>query len=294
MSTPINHHSEHSSTYFVQEQSHKLMREELARLDFQSKMLTAEMGGVLPEQPDPAIFQHVLDLGSGTGDWLIETAKAYPTMNELLGVDINPRMVSHAQTMARAQGVSDRVRFQTMDVLKTFALGSDQFDLVNQRLGHSYIRTWEWPLLLGECQRVSKPGGSIRLIEVETVPKSNSSAVTQLGGLLISALYEAGHSFTSDTQGITGHLDRLLQQAGLQQVQTRISPLNYRGKTPEGERFAQGWQQLLRTTLPFVRKWARVPENYEQMYDEAVHDMQQADFVATWNLLTAWGVTPEK
>src|SRR5205807_2336796 len=125
-----------------------------------------------------------------------------------MGVDIHPRMVAYAQTMAETQGVKERVQFQTMDVLKAFALDPEQFDLVNQRLGHSYIRTWEWPFLLNECQRVSKAGGTVRLTEVETVPESNSSTVTQLGKLLVSALYEAGHSFTPSAQGITSHLDR--------------------------------------------------------------------------------------
>lgn len=294
MTTPTNHHPEHPNTYFVQEQSHKLMRDELTRLGFQSKMLTAEMGGVLSEQSDSTVFQRILDLGSGTGDWLIETAKAYPAVSLLMGVDINPRMVEYAQTMARTHEVEDRVQFRTMDVLKAFPLASEQFDLVNQRLGHSYLRTWEWSSLLSECQRVSKPGGTIRLTEVETVPACNSVAVTCLGNLLISALCEAGHSFSLDAQGITGHLDRLLQKAGLWQVQTRAYPLIYRGKTEEGERFAQGFKQLLRTTLPFVRKWTQVPEDYEKIYEQAVRDMQQPDFVATWQLLTAWGVTPEK
>jgi ubiquinone/menaquinone biosynthesis C-methylase UbiE len=289
-----NHHPEHPNTYFVQDQSNKRLRDELTRLDFQSKMLTAEMGGVLSEQANPDIFHQILDLGSGTGDWLIEVAKAYPALSLLMGIEINPNMIEYAQMMATRQGVNDRVRFQVMDVLKEFELASEQFDLVNQRLGHSYIRTWEWPSLLSECQRVSKPGGTIRLTEVETVPENNSPAVTQLGGLLISALYEAGHSFTADAQGITSHLGRLLQNAGLQHVQTRVYTLNYRGSTVEGERFAQGFQQLLRLTLPFVKKWVHVPEDYDQVYAQAVHDMQQPDFVATWKLFTVWGTTPEK
>ena len=34
----------------------------------QDKMLTAEMGGVLPELSDPTQLRRVLDVGCGTGD----------------------------------------------------------------------------------------------------------------------------------------------------------------------------------------------------------------------------------
>ena len=33
------------------------------------------MGGFLPEQSDSATFRRVLDIGGGSGNWLIETAK---------------------------------------------------------------------------------------------------------------------------------------------------------------------------------------------------------------------------
>src|SRR5258708_15848139 len=75
---------EQPSTYFVQDRSNQ---EELDRLQIQDHMLTASMGGVLPEQPDPTAFQRVLDVGCGTGDWLIELAKTTPTCPSLVGVD---------------------------------------------------------------------------------------------------------------------------------------------------------------------------------------------------------------
>ena len=124
-------------------------------------MLTAKMRGVLPEQPDPKIFKRVLDIGCGTGGWLIEAAKTYPSMSMLVGVDVNSQVLEYAQTQATAQGVGDRVQFQAMDALLMLEVPASYFDLVSQRLGISYLRTWDWPKLLSEYLRVTTPGGVI-------------------------------------------------------------------------------------------------------------------------------------
>ena len=46
-------------------------------------------------------------------------------------------------------------------------------------------------------------------------------------------------------------------------------------------------------TLDF-QKLVAIPDNYEELYQQAVYEMQQPDFVATWNLLTAWGTKPQE
>jgi hypothetical protein len=46
---------------------------------------------------------------------------------------------------------------------------------------------------------------------------------------------------------------------------------------------------VFRLFLPFYRKWTRIPDNYEEIYQQALREMQQPDFVATWTYLTLWG-----
>jgi hypothetical protein len=48
-------------------------------------------------------------------------------------------------------------------------------------------------------------------------------------------------------------------------------------------------QHLYRTLRPFLQKWTRIPEDYDATYRQALVEMQQADFVATWRFHTAWG-----
>ena len=288
MSTPTNPRREHPSTYFVQDRSSE---EEITRLLIQDQMITAGMGGVLPEQPDPAIFQRMLDVGCGPGGWLIEAARTYPSMNLLVGVDVSSRMVECARAQAIAQQVSDRVEFHTMDALRMLEFPSDSFDLVNQRAGGSYLRTWDLPKLLSEFQRITRKGGVIRLTEANII-ESTSPALTRHSYLLFQAFCQAGHFFTKDWKGLTSELAHLLQKSGLQNVQTRSFTLEYRGGTAEGQRFAEDMRRFFRTIAPFLRRWSWVPEDYQDLCQQALHEMQQPDFVATWGMLTAWGRVP--
>src|SRR5579859_2345147 len=106
---------DNSNTYTVQD---RFSRENLERLLIHDRMFTSAMGGVLPEQPDPTRFQHVLDIGCGPGGWLIEAAKAYPNQSLLVGVDINEKMIAYAHAQTQASQLGDRVAFHQMDGLR--------------------------------------------------------------------------------------------------------------------------------------------------------------------------------
>ncbi len=280
---------EHPSTYFVQDRS---SQEELERLRVQDELLTRSMGGVLPEQPDATGYQRVLDVGCGTGGWLIEAAKTYPTMGRLVGVDISPRMLASARQHAQVERVADRVQFQAMDALRMLEFPTGTFDLVNQRLGLSYLRKWDWPKLLREVQRVTRAGGVVRLTESD-IATSSSPAFSRLCRCAQEAFFQAGHFVSPTHDGITNVLASLLEQAGLQQIQTRSYVLDYRAGTPEGAAFVADMQSGMRTLAPFLRKWTRLPDEYETLCQQALAELQQPETVTTLRLLTAWGRVDE-
>jgi ubiquinone/menaquinone biosynthesis C-methylase UbiE len=291
MPTPTDPKREHPSAYFVQDRT---SQDERIRVMIQDKMLTKGMGGVLPEQPDPTVFQRVLDVGCGTGGWLIELAQTYPTIPQLFGVDVSSTMVAYARAEAEAQQVSNRVTFYVGDALRALDFPSNFFDLINQRLGMSYLRTWEWPNLLHECRRVARSKGVIRLTETKMNGPKTSSALTRLGTLFRDVSYHAGHLFTPEDDGVTSQLSSLLQRQSLLHIQTREHVLHYQAGTPEMQLFSEDMARLYRNALPFMRKWTRVPDDYEETYQQALVEMQQADFSADWPLLTAWGTVPPK
>ena len=80
-----------------------------------------------------------------------------------------------------------------------------------------------------------------------------------------------------------------MRQQGIQNVQTQERRLEYRAGTQAGHLFVEDWKHLYQVFLPFLRKWTRVPEDYEQIYQQMLREMQQPNFAVTMCLLTAWG-----
>lgn len=289
MSTQDDPRQEHPSTYAVQDRSNE---DELIRLDFQDRMLNTSMGGVLPEQPAPETFRRILDVACGTGAWLIEIAKTYPQATLLIGADISKRMVTYASSQAAHEGVNDRVEFHTMDALRMLEFPGGYFDLVNQRLGMSYLRTWDWPKLLQEFMRVTQQGGTIRLTESDVLIESTSPALMSSNEIFLQSLIRAGHLFTPDRLGIVNALPSLLSRHGCKEVQTHTHLLEYRAGTPQWQVFFEDMKRVMQNFAPFARKLSKMPEDAEELGQQAIEEMQRPDFLATWRLVTAWGTRP--
>jgi len=290
MSTrPDPQRQQYSGTYFVQDRHSE---EELLRIAGQDRLVTASMGGVLAEQADPSAFQYVLDIACGSGGWAIEAAETYPEMT-LVGIDSSKRMIEYASEQAIAHQVDGRVEFHVMDALGILAFPDASFDLVNMRFALSFVRTWDWPRLLRELQRVLRPGGVVRLTDEEIIHQSTSPAAMQFCEMLLCALYRAGHLFAQESTGLTAHLAPLLSQHGYQQVQTRGYALQYRAGTAEGQAYIEDGIRVFRTLRPFLQKWGCLSKDFDDIHRQALEELQQPDFRATWHLLSAWGIKPK-
>ncbi len=281
--------NDNPSTYFVQDRKNQ---KELTRLANQDRMITTAMGGVLPEQPDPTIFHRVLDVACGTGSWAIEAAQTYPEMS-LVGIDISQRMIKYACAQAKAHHVDDRVEFRVMDALGPLDFPAASFDLVNLRFGLSFVRTWDWPKLLTELLRITRAGGVVRVTDCALVHQSNSPTETQILKMAQCAFYRAGHLLTDESTGLIDHLPWLLYQCGCEGVQTKAYAIEYRAGTSDGEAFVEDMRLGAQTARPFFQKWGCASENYDIICQQALEEMRQPDFHATWNQLTAWGSKPK-
>ncbi len=290
MPTPHDHgphKNENQSTYFVY---NKQQKDELIRLTHQDHIVTKAMGGALAEQADPAAFHRILDVACGPGGWIMEAAQMYPTMS-LVGIDISQRMIEYARS--QAESVANRVEFHVMDaLLYPLAFPDASFDLVNLRLGVSFLRTWDWPNLFSELLRITRPGGIIRVTDSEVITQSNSPSLTRLQEMAVCAFFGAGHLFAQESTGLIAHLKPLFTRYGMRQVQEKAHALKFQARTAEGQAYCEDMWRIYQSICPFLQKWGCYDQNYDAIYQQARHEMQQPDFHVTWNLLTVWGRKP--
>jgi hypothetical protein len=139
---------------------------------------------------------------------------------------------------------------------------------------------------------VCRPGGIIRITEPNLNVESSSPALTKLYGIALETSYLSGRLFARDGSGITGELVRLMTQHGIQNVKSKLHTLVYRAGTESGQCYYEDVARFFRVAMPFFQKWTHVPANYEKLYQQALTEMQQPDFVATMTLLSVWGTGP--
>lgn len=280
--------SQSENTYVIDTESGA----EMARLLEQDRLITKSMGGLFQTGLDLSSVQYVLDIACGPGGWASEVAFAHPKM-EVIGIDISQRMIRYAQAQAKAQGL-DNVQFRVMDALKPLDFPDHSFDLVNARFLFAVMPKAAWPLMLRECQRITRPGGMIRLTECE-MPISNSPALEKLTAIFIRALYLVEQSFSPDGRliAITPMLGPLLQEAGYEQIQKMTYGLDFSAGTAGYHTFYHDWEVAFKLAQPFlIKTGVTSQEEIDQLYQQMLLEMYADTFSMIWFLLSACGTKP--
>jgi ubiquinone/menaquinone biosynthesis C-methylase UbiE len=266
---------------------------QLAWLFNLDSVITRGMGGVFTERDgDLTGVQDILDLACGSGGWVLEVAHLYPHI-KVIGVDSNKSLMSYVRAHAHAQGIKN-AHFQTMDILEPLNFPDASFDLVNARALFSSLKPTDWPALLQECKRILRPGGTLRLTELERFITSSPS-IERIWDLLARALYISGRSFSPNGQniGIVAHLGRLLHEAGFQHIHNRAYAPNLSfwasdyASWREHDTFTWG---LLEPFL--IATGVTTAEEYQQLRTQAISDMVSESYCGIAFFLTTWGETP--
>ena len=278
------------SGYFIDAES----APEMARLIQQDMAMTRKMGGPLAEQADPSSFLRILDVGCGSGGWVLDVAFANPDA-EVAGIDISKTLIDYANARARSQGLQN-ASFEVMDVSMPLSFSDHTFDLVNGRLLVGSLHRTVWQKLIQECFRITRPGGVLRLTELDTSGITTSPAFNYLDSLLLKATWLVGHGFSSDgrTTCMTPMLPTLLRDAGYQTIQHRAHAIDVSSGTDTFMDFYRNYEVFFKLTLPFlVSVGVATQEEVEQTYQQMLIEMLSEDFKGMWYLLTVWGNTPE-
>jgi ubiquinone/menaquinone biosynthesis C-methylase UbiE len=285
MSTASSENEPSKSSYVIDAESPA----ELARLLHQDLLFTKSLG-LLPPLPDKSKIRSVLDVACGPGGWARETARTFPAA-QVTGIDISERVVTFAQDQAELQQLPN-AHFVVMDALKPLNFPDNSFDLVNGRLLNGSLTQTDWPLLLGECQRVLRPGGIICLTEGEW-GISNGPISEQLSFMLTQAMYRAKHGISPSSFGTTVMIQPFLRRTSYQNIQAQALYLEYSAGTDAHYSAYQDIMAAYQLLQPFfVSTKVATQEELDRLYPQLPAEMLANDFCGMWFFLRAWGQKP--
>jgi ubiquinone/menaquinone biosynthesis C-methylase UbiE len=176
-------------------------REEINRLDFQHYVLRYAFQGLYAA---PRRNPHdILDVGTGTGRWAREMAQLFPRAR-VVGLDLAPP--PHDELAG--SGVDVRLpnySFVAGNLLEGLSFSDGSFDFVHMRLVFFAIPADRWPFVIGELVRVTRIGGWVESIEVDS-PRGGGPAVDALVTWTTNLLARRGVDITVGYTGEPGHV----------------------------------------------------------------------------------------
>lgn len=276
------------NTYVINSES----AAEMARLMRQDHLLTQGMGGLFPEEINLSNIQDILDIACGPGGWVQEIAFKYADIN-VVGVDISERMIAYAKAQAEVQGLTN-ARFQVMNALKPLEFPDNSFDLVNTRLIVAFMLPEVWPKFVQECKRILRPGGILRLTDLEW-GLSNKPSFERICDQFNNALYKAGQSFSPNGthMGILPMLRLLASNGGFINMGQKAHVIDFSYGQDAHEGFYHDLAAAFKLLQPFIQKWGVASsEELDETYQQALAEMMEEDFCSVWVLLTVWGYKP--
>src|SRR5579875_357918 len=281
---PVPTRPERPNTYVVSERGKD---REVQRQQALEHLLLTAGGALLPPQAEPERYRLVLAVGSGPGGRALEMARQYPWLS-VAGVDISARMVREAQVKAQQEQMEERVRFYVMDALAHLEFEEGLFDLVEVQLADRFVRPWEWPRLLGQLQRVTRPGGGLWISEASWSGRSNSEALNAWWDRMQQALRKLGYANAPEEPEHRQQWERHLQRAGYEQVQHGQVTVSIEAHAASYPFYREYILLTLRAVRPFLERMVLLPEDYEQQMEQVRQEVESEDFRAEWRLETVW------
>ncbi|KAI9279163.1 S-adenosyl-L-methionine-dependent methyltransferase [Sporodiniella umbellata] len=154
----LTHHTNEHSAYLL---PHDADDEELILTARHIAIRDLYGGNVLPSIKKQIDFKTgvcVLDVGCGSGIWVMDMITDYPHC-VYHGCDI--------VDSTRKAPTMKQFRFDLGDVVKGLPYADNSFDFVHMRSLMAVLKEKEWPVAIKELLRVTKPNGMIQLSEID-------------------------------------------------------------------------------------------------------------------------------
>ncbi|KAH7324204.1 S-adenosyl-L-methionine-dependent methyltransferase [Stachybotrys elegans] len=177
-------------------------QQQLEAMDIIHHFLTLVLGERLYLAPLKKDINSILDVGTGTGVWVMDIADEFPGA-EVIGTDISPTQPSW---------VPPNAKFEIEDCTDRWTFAEDSFDYVHMRYLYGSIS--DWNALFREAFRACKPGGWVESFEASPRMESDdgsvaeTSAINEWGKFFIEGGRKIGRPFTI--------IDEDLQQKGME------------------------------------------------------------------------------
>jgi SAM-dependent methyltransferase len=225
---------------------------EQSRLDFQHYLLYAVLGTHVAAPVEKQI-RHILDVATGTGRWAHEMARAFPNA-QVIGLDMEEPVTPIERP--------DNYTFLQGNLFAGLPFANHTFEYVHQRFLVLALPAKQWPFIISELVRVTRPGGYVELVEGGGNFLHIGPATTQL-----KQWWDVASRVNAIDVSLMAQLPLLLRNGGLQAIryQTYRVPVG-----DAGGRVGKMLQQDILASLPglkaFICKNASVsPEYFDRL-----------------------------
>ncbi|CAK7274313.1 hypothetical protein SEPCBS119000_006104 [Sporothrix epigloea] len=157
-----------------------------------------------PLRPDQHL--RILDLGTGTGLWVVEMADHYAGRSEVWGVDLAP---------FQPHLIPSNAKFQRLDIETQWQLGTASWDLIHIRCLNGAVRSWP-SLYATVCSHLIPGVGHIEHLEIDWIPlKGAGPHLVEWSRTLLDCMDRAGRPLRVNSDTTT----KALKDAGFGSVQ---------------------------------------------------------------------------
>ncbi|KAI9821673.1 MAG: hypothetical protein M1827_002254 [Pycnora praestabilis] len=140
---------------------------EMDREDMKHHVFTLIMNDRLHLAPLGSNLQKILDIGTGTGIWVMQMADEYPSA-EVIGTDLSP---------IQPKWVPPNVQFEIDDAEAEWLHAPDSVDYCHIR--HLFAAIRNWPKIAKQAFRTVRPGGWAEFMELDFRPSSYDDSLPQ-------------------------------------------------------------------------------------------------------------------